>query len=143
MVYVTKSAQETHSLGKELGHKLLKNGKSQILSLFGDLGSGKTAFVQGLAQGLGIVRSVLSPTFVFEREYHLKNGKNFYHIDLYRIEKASQAYGLGIEDLFDQDSVIVAIEWADRIKEILPKERIDIFFEYLGENERRITVKSH
>lgn len=141
MEVITKSARETQKLGKRLSANL-KPGS--ILALYGELGSGKTTFIQGLARGLGVKRRIISPTFVFIRQYpinHKSNAKMLYHVDLYRINETSEAQGLGLEEIFTDESAIVVIEWADRIKEILPKKRIDIFFDYLEENKRKIIVK--
>lgn len=135
MEVITKSAKETQSLGEKIAADL-KPGN--LLALYGELGSGKTTFIQGLARGLGIERRVISPTFVFVRQYPFSSGKTFYHIDLYRISEITEARGLGLEEIFADKKAITVIEWADRIKEILPKKRIDIYFEYLDENKRRI-----
>jgi tRNA threonylcarbamoyladenosine biosynthesis protein TsaE len=117
----------------------LNSGKidSRILCLYGDLGGGKTTFIQGLAKGLGIKRRVTSPTFVFMKQYQ----PSFYHVDLYRVNNVKEAKGLGLGELFNDSRAIVAIEWAERIKEILPKKRIDIYFDYVSENQRKITFK--
>ena len=147
MEILTHSAQETQELGEKISANL-KPGDA--LALYGDLGSGKTTFIQGLAWGLGIKKRVISPTFVFIRQYEIRETQNvkrityhlsrFYHVDLYRIEKVEDARGLGLEEIFADKEAIVVIEWADRIKEILPKKRVDIFFEYLDENKREIKI---
>ena len=131
MEIVTKSARETQELGKKLANNL----KGGIVALYGELGSGKTTFVQGLAAGLGIKKRIVSPTFIFIRQY-----SNFYHIDLYRIEKPEDARGLGLEEILGDPANIVVIEWAEKIKNLLPKKRIDVKFKILGENERKITT---
>ncbi|MCL5435387.1 MAG: tRNA (adenosine(37)-N6)-threonylcarbamoyltransferase complex ATPase subunit type 1 TsaE [Patescibacteria group bacterium] len=148
-IFVTNSFEETQSLGKELA-SMLKGGK--IIALYGNLGAGKTTFVQGLAMGLGIKKRIISPTFIMVRAYEINNQKSiiknqelrqktFYHIDLYRTETADDIRGLGIDEIIGNNNNIVVIEWAEKIKDFLPKERIDIYFEYLGENRRRITIK--
>lgn len=137
MEIITQSAQETQKLGEKIGRGL-KKGK--VVALYGELGGGKTTFIQGLARGLGVKKRVISPTFVFSREYPLQR-KTFYHVDLYRIEEADQAKGLGLKEMFSDPTAIVAIEWAEKIKKRLPKERMDVFFEYLDENKRRIRIE--
>jgi len=132
MEVITKSALETQKLGEKIGRDL-KN-KPRILCLYGDLGSGKTTFIQGLAKGLGIKKRVISPTFVFMKQYD----PHFYHVDLYRVSKAEEAKGLGLEEIFSDPQAIIAIEWAEKIKKILPKRRIDICFDYVSENQRKI-----
>ena len=130
---------------------MLRN-KPLIIALTGELGSGKTTFVQGLAKGLGIKKRVLSPTFIMMRQYSIINHKqslllrnkssiiNFYHIDLYRVENEKDVRGLGLSEIWSNPENIVAIEWADKIKKILPKKRIDIRFNYLNNNQRKITI---
>ena len=141
MEIITQSAQETQKLGEKIGRDLkasLSTDK-RVVALYGELGGGKTTFIQGLAKGLGIKKRILSPTFVFVRQYPLTKGI-FHHVDLYRINNLTDAKGLGLEEIFVDSEAIVAIEWAERIKEILPEERIDIYFEYLGEEKRKIKI---
>lgn len=136
----TQNAQETTKLGKQFANKLKGGG---VLCLYGDLGSGKTTFLQGLAKGLGICERILSPTFILVRQYPLPKAlglHSFYHIDLYRVEGAMDAEGLGLKDFWGDDKNIVAIEWSEKIEELLPKKRINIHFEYVSEDERKITI---
>ncbi len=130
---VTKSAQETQKLGEKIGAQL-KGG--EVLALYGELGSGKTTFVQGLAKGLGIKERILSPTFVMIREYG-----DFYHVDLYRIEDEGEVKRLGLEEIWGDSGNIVAIEWAEKVKNLLPEERVDIYFEFLDKKKRKIVIK--
>lgn len=140
---VTNSFEETQKLGEELA-KTLKGG--EVLALYGNLGSGKTTFMQGLAHGLGITRNIISPTFIIMRSYEVgtrDNGlgiSNLYHLDLYRIEDEKQAVGLGLEELIEDSHNIVAIEWPDKIENILPEKRISIYFEYMGDDKREIRI---
>ena len=139
MEVITKSAQETEKLGQKLAGSLKED---RVVALYGELGSGKTTFVKGLAKGLGIKDRIISPTFVFIRPYTLiATLSTLYHVDLYRIEKADEVKGLGLEEIFADKKAIVVIEWAEKIKKILPKRRIDIYFDYLAENERKIIIK--
>ncbi len=139
MEIITKSAQETKDLGKKLAADL-KGG--ELLALTGELGSGKTTFVQGLAKGLGIKQRTISPTFILMRKYDL-GSKDFYHVDLYRLENniEREVRNLGIEEIWDNPENIVVIEWAEKIKNMLPKNRMWIEFENLGKNKRKITIK--
>lgn len=136
MEILTKSAKETKALGKKIAANL-KGGA--ILALSGELGSGKTTFVQGLAKGLGIKQRIISPTFILVRKYGL-GPKNFYHIDLYRLETGidREVRNLGIEEIWDNPENIVAIEWAEKIKKMIPEKATWIEFKNLGENERKI-----
>lgn len=129
----TKNADLTQKLGFEMA-KGLKTGA--IFALFGDLGSGKTTFVQGLAEGLGIKNKIISPTFIIVRKYE----PNFYHVDLYRIEGSKDLESLGLDEILADKSNIVAIEWPEKIEKFLPKKRIDLHFKYLGDDKRQITI---
>jgi tRNA threonylcarbamoyladenosine biosynthesis protein TsaE len=137
MEIITQSPRETQKLGQKIGADLNSGRlKKRIFCLFGDLGSGKTTFIQGLAKGLGIEKRITSPTFVFVKKYQ----PSFYHVDLYRIEKFSETQNLGLEEIFSDLQAITAIEWAEKIEEILPKERVDIQFNYLDNKKRRIII---
>jgi len=136
MEVFTKSAQETQKLGEKLAVDIAADRVfPKVLCLYGDLGSGKTTFVQGLARGLGIKKRVLSPTFIMMRQYG-----NFYHIDLYRAENEKDVEGLGLQEIWSDPKNIVVIEWAEKIKKILPKRKTEIFFENIDENRRKITL---
>lgn len=136
-IQVTKSARETFELGQKLADSLSHGG---IAALYGELGAGKTTFVQGVARGLGIKQRIISPTFIFIRHYHLPSKiYHLYHVDLYRINSLDDAKGLGLEEILSDPHNIVLIEWPEKIKEILPQKRTEIYFQYLEKNEREIT----
>lgn len=132
---ITNSKEETQNLAVNIAQSL---GDIRFIALFGDLGSGKTTFVQGLAKGLGIKGRIISPTFIIIRNY-----ENFYHIDLYRVEPKADIEGLGLKEIIEDSKNIVAIEWAEKIKELLPDKRMEIYFENIGGDKRRITFKIH
>jgi len=114
-----------------------------ILALKGNLGSGKTTFTQGFLKGLGIRKKITSPTFVIQKNYRLRTThyRRAYHIDCYRIKKSQELLILGIKEIFDNPKNIILIEWPEKIKNILPKERFNLKFEYgEKENERRIII---
>lgn len=144
---VTKNAWETETLGQKLAASLTmaKEGDALspcILCLWGQLGSGKTTFVQGFAKGLGIAGRLLSPTFIIVRRYGLKGSiPFFYHIDLYRIEKDEDMNSLGLMEIFSDIHAIIAVEWPERLGAKIPKKRLDIRFEISGEEERKITMR--
>jgi tRNA threonylcarbamoyladenosine biosynthesis protein TsaE len=145
-IIFTKSAKQTQKIASNLSRRILKSnpaGKAAVIGLIGDLGSGKTVFAKGFAKGLGVKENIVSPTFVIERVYRLKskNYKLFIHIDAYRIEKSGEIMDLGFKDLVSDSKNIILIEWADRIKSILPKNCVRIKFEHAGKNKRKIAIK--
>ena len=152
METITKSAAETQKLGEQFAQRL-KGG--EIIGLIGELGSGKTTFVQGLARGLGIKKRIISPTFIFIRPYTLSPEKGrgplgalrpkpyiLFHVDLYRIENSEGVKGLGLEEIWSEPGNIVLIEWAEKIEKLLPKKTIKIYFNYQEKDKRRIKVSS-
>ena len=144
---VAKSSKETKKAGMALGQILGRESLSDrafIIALEGDLGSGKTTFIQGLAQGLEVKENILSPTFVIQKDFSLalKNYRSLYHIDAYRLKNPEELLELGFKDLIGNPENLIVIEWADKIKKILPKEILKIEFENLGEDKRKITIYS-
>jgi tRNA threonylcarbamoyladenosine biosynthesis protein TsaE len=136
--FLTNSFEETQKLGRDFA-KILEKGDR--VCLYGDLGSGKTTFTQGLAVGLGIRNRIISPTFVIVRSYDL-GVMNFYHIDLYRAESEKDIEGLGIREIINNKQSIVVIEWAEKLGNYLPEKRIDVEFSYEKDDSRRITFRS-
>ncbi len=107
-----------------------------VIGLEGPLGAGKTAFVKGLAAGLGIdPRIVASPTFVIVSEYPAPDGRRLVHADLYRLESVGELDATGFPDLLGPDA-LVAVEWADRLPDALPPERLHIRIERAGDTAR-------
>lgn len=134
LTYQTGSNEETEALGKRLAVHLKP---SDVITLEGDLGAGKTTFTKGLAKGLGIKRNVNSPTFTIVKQY--KGSIPLYHMDVYRLEDSDE--DIGFEEYFHGDGVAV-IEWAQFIEEYLPDERLEITITSIGENERIVELKA-
>lgn len=142
MEVITNSPQETQNLGREIGNYLINTKKGRgaaILALQGELGSGKTTFIQGLAKALGLPYRILSPTFIILREYSLQQQmyQKFYHLDLYRIKEQTELKDLGLDEIFSNPSNIVAIEWPERLGSKLPDGWLSFEFR-ISENNRRI-----
>lgn len=141
MEIITKSAKETKKLGEKyaVNIKVGKKG-AYVIGLVGDLGSGKTTFVQGFARGLKIAKRLLSPTYNIVRRYNLeyKQRVNLYHIDLYRIEKSKELKGLGFEEILSDSCNIVLIEWVDKIESVIKKCDMVLSFVMLDESKRKI-----
>ena len=128
------SPEETRGVGARLG-ELARAG--DLFCLEGELGAGKTCFVQGLGRGLGLRDAIHSPTFILANE-HRGGRLPLYHLDVYRVRSAAEAIGFGLDDYVSGDGVLV-IEWAEKIREALPAERLWITFEHTGENARAIS----
>jgi tRNA threonylcarbamoyladenosine biosynthesis protein TsaE len=130
---LTNSEEETSAAGERLAARL---GPGDVLLLHGDLGAGKTAFVRGLARGLGAApEDVSSPTFTIIQEY--RGRLTLHHVDLYRLQPI-EAADLGLDELAERDNV-VAIEWAERWNES-PEQAWEITFEHQGQDRRRIQI---
>jgi len=131
---ITKSAEDTKELGKDLAKKF-KGG--EIICLKGDLGSGKTTFSQGILDGLMAEKPYTSPTFLVMKNYKLSNKKikNIYHIDTYRVG-AEDILELGWEEIIEDNKNIVIVEWPERISEILPENSLRINFKWINDEER-------
>lgn len=139
-MFETHSADETRALAAALG-ALLRPG--DVLCLIGDLGAGKTTFTQGLALGLSLPpeEPVNSPTFTLLAE-HPGGRVPLYHFDVYRLDGSSGLYDLAFDEYLSGDGVVV-IEWADRITEALPPERVDIALMAEGPERRRLVMTAH
>ncbi len=136
--FLTESNSETQKVGETFAKKIYNGG---VVLLYGNLGAGKTTFVQGLAKGLGVQKRIISPTFVIVRTYTLPN-TNFYHIDLYRLQgNLHELEEIGLIDLFRDSKQVIAIEWPEKMDKALPKKRWEVYFDTIEENQRRITIK--
>lgn len=142
--FTTRSFEETQKLGERFAQKLRLG---DVVCLYGELGSGKTTFVKGIAKGLGIQSRIISPTFVLIRQHKIRSKykvlriKYLYHVDLYRIDNGENTKDLGLEDLFEDESAIVVIEWAHKLGNLMPKQRWNVQFEFEGESRRKIYFK--
>ena len=133
--FKTKSAQETKKIAKLLAQEI---SRPVVLALTGDLGSGKTTFIQGFLKGLGVKKRITSPTFVIMRTYNL-----VYHIDCYRLSKPKELLKLGFKEILQNPKAIILIEWAEKIRKILPKNTIWLEFKHDRKpNERVIHFSS-
>ena len=152
--YITKSAKQTKKLGESLALRLCSGQANEItrkfatvLALSGNLGGGKTTFLQGFAKGLGVKDKILSPTFVVMKHFKTSNYKlktrnsvGFYHFDCYRLKDEKDIIGLGWKEIFSNPENIVAIEWPEKIKKALPKDIIKINFKFIDKNTREVRL---
>lgn len=134
---ITNSEKETLIFGQKYGAEL-KGG--EVIGLIGDLGAGKTILTKGVAFSLGTKKNVNSPTFVVMKVYPIKKGeiRTFVHIDAYRLSSERDLIALGAEEYFNDPSAVILIEWADKVKEILPQKTKYIKIKILEENKREI-----
>ena len=138
MQFISNSPDETQAFAADMAKRLTAG---DVLCLYGDLGAGKTAFVQGLAKGLGIDEPITSPTFTIVNEY--EGRLPLYHFDVYRIADSDEMYEVGFDEYVYGEGVSV-IEWPQLIADILPDKRYDIEIKKdleKGENYREITVR--
>lgn len=144
--FISNSPSQTKKSGKALATKILKRPPKKsavVIALKGDLGGGKTTFLQGFASGLGVKEKVLSPTFIIFRKHEIKKRsffKSFFHFDCYRIRKPGEVLPLGFKNIISAPQNIVAIEWAERIEKILPRGIITLDFEFINKTARKIHV---
>ena len=153
LIAITNSIGETKSFAQAFARKVLKAPRRQgafVIGLCGELGSGKTTFVQGFVREFGIRSRITSPTYVLMKRYpiakkpsfSLSSGRqafsNIYHFDCYRLEKAKELLDLGFEDTIKKSENIILIEWPERVKEALPKNRIFLKFLFIDNKKREI-----
>ncbi len=132
---VSHSAAQTQRFGMRLG-ELARAG--DLFCLEGNLGSGKTCFTQGLGRGLGITEDIASPTFILANE-HRGGRLPLFHLDVYRVNSPGEAIGIGLDDYLAGAGVCV-IEWAEKIREVLPAECLWIVFSHVAETKRGVTI---
>ena len=132
--YTTHTADETAAVGARLAEQL---GPGDVVALTGELGAGKTCFTRGLARGLGVTGRAVSPTFVLINEY--RGRLPVHHVDAYRTESLTELLDLGLEELFAGDGVTI-VEWADKLRPLLPAHTVHVHIEGVGDEPRVITV---
>ena len=135
--FISRSPEQTRRIGMRLGG-LLQPG--DLICLQGNLGAGKTTFVQGMAQGWGALDSVSSPTFVLVNAYRRADGGELFHMDAYRIESAAEAEELDLIAMVGEGPLI--IEWAERIENILSAERLWVEFEHVADELRDLRFRA-
>lgn len=133
----SRSPEQTRRLGMRLGN-LLQAG--DVICLQGDLGAGKTTFVQGVALGWGSLDAVSSPTFILVNVYRRSDEARLFHMDAYRLDSSLEAEELDLDSMLDQGALL--IEWPERIDVLVPGERLWIGFEYVDEEEREMKFQA-
>jgi tRNA threonylcarbamoyladenosine biosynthesis protein TsaE len=133
----SRSPEHTRHIGAQLGRSLQPG---DVICLQGDLGAGKTTFVQGIAHGWGSVDSVSSPTFIIVNMYRGADSKQLFHMDAYRLDSTPEAEELDLDSMLAQGPLI--IEWPERMSELIPADRLWIQFDAINEEEREMKFKS-
>lgn len=142
-IFISNSLRKTHKFAEEFA-KNLETGDTIVF--YGDLGSGKTTFIQGLAKGLKIKKRIISPTFIILRHYIINKElapKVFYHVDLYRTNSESDLVGIGLDQIINEKDSIKAIEWGEKLQDLLPSKRTEIKLERISENKRKISINKY
>ena len=148
-ILFSENLKDSSNIAKEFAAKIFKTKRIKakkhavVIALIGELGSGKTTFAQSFAEALGVKEKIKSPTFIIFRKSKIPLAtpfKYFYHFDVYRIHNEKEILNLGWEEIISNPQNIVLIEWADKIKKILPKDTIKINFRHKGKDERSIII---
>lgn len=137
MDFFSRSPQQTRSIGMRLGGALQAG---DVICLQGDLGAGKTTFVQGIAKGWGSLDSVSSPTFIIVNVYRRADQSQLFHMDAYRLDSTPEAEELDLDLMLAQGPLL--IEWPERINGLVPDERLWVQLEHIDEEEREMKFKS-
>jgi tRNA threonylcarbamoyladenosine biosynthesis protein TsaE len=138
----SKSPENTKEIAANFVKDLKTGIKARVIGLVGDLGAGKTAFSQAVGEALGVREHMQSPTFLIEKIYELeeKPWKHLIHIDTYRLEKEDELVSLGWNEIISSPENIILVEWADKIKNILPHDTQTIHFTFVDETTREINI---
>ncbi|MBQ6540291.1 MAG: tRNA (adenosine(37)-N6)-threonylcarbamoyltransferase complex ATPase subunit type 1 TsaE [Oscillospiraceae bacterium] len=134
MEYLSRSEAETTRIGSELAAAL---SPDTVVALYGDLGAGKTAFVRGMAEGLGLDARVSSPTFTIVNEY--LGRVPLFHFDMYRLADADELFEIGWEDYIRRGGVC-AVEWSENVEDAFYKDTVRVYIEKADETTRRIRI---
>lgn len=138
MEFISRGAEQTRRIGMRLG-ALLQNG--DLVCLVGDLGSGKTTLVQGLAAGWGSLDKASSPSFVLVNVYRRPDGSKLYHLDAYRLNSAREAEDLDLDAMLETGPMVV--EWAERIQDALPHDNLRVNLSWMDEDQRDLLFNAH
>lgn len=135
LTYITKNEQETEEVGRSFAEKL---PGGSVVAMYGDLGAGKTAFVRGMARGMGLDCRVSSPTFTIVNEY--LGERELIHFDMYRLSGADELFEIGWEDYISRGAVC-AVEWSENVEDAFFGDEIRVTIEKLGDAERKISIE--
>lgn len=135
LTYITENEQETELLGERFAAEL---PGGTVIAMYGDLGAGKTAFVRGMARGMGLTCRVSSPTFTIVNEY--LGDRELIHFDMYRLGSADELFDIGWEDYISRGAVC-AVEWSENVQDAFFGDEISVRIDKLGDSRRKITIE--
>ena len=143
MIYTSVKPEETQKIAIKFARDLsdFETEGARVVALEGELGAGKTLFIQGLAKALGIKANIKSPTFVLMKNYPLAGGYTFYHLDCYRLRDEQDLIPLEIGEILSDPKNIVMIEWSERVANILPKKYCRVHIDHIDEQTRKIEIE--
>jgi tRNA threonylcarbamoyladenosine biosynthesis protein TsaE len=136
--FFSRSAEQTRRIGARLGRNL---ELGDLICLQGEMGAGKTTFVQGMAQGWGSLDGATSPTFVLVNEYRRPDGGILFHLDAYRLDSPLEAEELDVDRMLSEGALV--IEWPERMDSVLPTQQLRVVLEHVEEEQRRIQFTAH
>jgi tRNA threonylcarbamoyladenosine biosynthesis protein TsaE len=146
MIHISKSLEETTEIAKGFLSNIAKNGESKTVAFYGDLGAGKTTFIQALAKEMGIEEPTTSPTFVIQKSYkptlkldqfgQAKYFDTLIHIDAYRLESGEELSKLRFEETLKLPKTLICIEWPSNVESVLPKDAIKVECRFVDETTR-------
>lgn len=136
MIYLSHSEKETEALGARLARSLGEG--SQVIAMYGELGAGKTAFIRGLGQALGITELINSPTFTIVNEF--QGERELYHFDMYRLGSADELFDIGWEDYLARGG-ICAVEWSENVADAFDGSEIVVTIRKTGDDSREIEIE--
>ena len=133
--FISRNESETEALGERLARSIPGGA---VIAMYGDLGAGKTAFVRGMARGLGLDCRVSSPTFTIVNEY--LGARELIHFDMYRLSSADELFDIGWEDYISRGAVC-AVEWSENVEDAFYGDEIRVTIEKLSDSERKVTIE--
>ncbi|MAZ40644.1 tRNA (adenosine(37)-N6)-threonylcarbamoyltransferase complex ATPase subunit type 1 TsaE [bacterium] len=148
MKTTSQNLEETHDLAERFVHEIVlecaeeKQKEAMVIGLYGDLGSGKTSFVQGIGNALKVKENIISPTFIIQKRYNIPKPdspfKHLIHIDTYRLEGDHEMKDIKWDELISDPTNLIVMEWASKVEGVMPKHTKKIFFTFIDENTREI-----
>lgn len=132
-----KSLEQLHKAAKQFIELI---GQNKVFAFYGDMGAGKTTFIKAICQELGVSENITSPTFSLVNEYLINDDSTIFHFDCYRLKNVHEAYDIGAEEYLYSGNICF-VEWPEKIEDLLPQNRVDVYIKVLNNNSREITLQ--